>query len=126
MSRAKILRDRKVVQLDRPAQARQTITAEDVQDPEKLARILNELRGGLDEERRAFKPRVLDFEDIAFDATGVTKYRFDHNFNGRIRWWVVEQDDNPSLSEHSSSTANTLVLVSSFNTTCTIRIEEAG
>ncbi len=83
---------------------------------------------GVAELRRRWVPHRLDFEDRVFDATGTTKYRLEHRFRGRVRWWVVDWLGTvaPVLSRHADSTSDVLVLVSYAAGTATIRIEEAG
>jgi hypothetical protein len=123
----------KMTQLDRKAEARQIITPEDVQDPERLARILNELRESADEERRRFKPSWVDFANIAVVAS--TTYRFEHRLAGRVKWWIADwQPTNVGANPYAeffrvaTSTDNVLVLLTSSVTagTCTVHIEEAG
>jgi hypothetical protein len=123
----------RMVQLDRKAEARQVLTADDVKDPERLARILNELRSNVDEERRRFKPSRIYFPGVPIAAS--TKYRFAHRFGGRVNWWVVSWKPtnvaaNPYAEFFLDSTTddNVLVLLSSAVTvgTLTLLVEEAG
>lgn len=86
-------------------------------------RILRELaRFG-----RRFTPGRLDFEDVEL-GTGTTHY-FAHPFDGRVRWWVVDQVGSiPELVriDDGSTTKDVLVLYSGVSTVATVRVEAAG
>lgn len=120
----------RMVQLDRKAEPRQAVTVADVQDPERLARLLNELRDGVDAERSRFKPRKIDFVDIPVDNSGDSTVRLAHHFGGRVWWYVIAWKGasfSPFLVGPSTlSTDNVLVLGSLVTGTATIRVEEAG
>ena len=118
-----------VRQLTRPAEPRQQVTPEQVQDPERLARLAMDLLRDVAALKRRFWPRRVDHEDREVDATGTTKYRFPHGFAGRVRWYVVGWSGGSagaSLVEHDDTDDSTLVLVSYVAGTLTLRIEEAG
>lgn len=120
-----------VTQVDRPAQPELVVTEEDVKDASKLARLVAGIAKDVAALKRRFAPRRIDFEDRAVTSSGTVKYQFHHGFGGRVRWWVVDWQpsslgDVPSFQRHSSSDANTLVLLSSTNGTATVRVEEAG
>lgn len=116
--------------LDRPAEPDVSITEDDVKDPSKLARLVFGLAKDLAQLRRRFAPRRIDFEDIGVDDTGTKKFRFEHGFNGQVRWWVVDAVDTgsggPILTRHEDTSANVLVLVSLAACLVTVRVEEAG
>lgn len=115
-------------QIDSPAQAEEQITAEQVGDAERLARLLQRDRGDIDELQRRFAANHVDHEDRVVDATGTKLHRFPHFFGGRVRYWAVEWSGAaaPNLSKHSSTTNDTLVLTSTVAGTVTLRIEESG
>lgn len=119
----------KIRQLDGRADAPTVLTSEEVQDPEKLARALNDIRREQAEFRRRWTPRVMFFPDVVVDGSGSTPYRFEHNFGARVRWSVVGVHDiggYDDLREDPSTDENVLVLLSGSATTLTLRIEEAG
>ncbi len=114
-------------QLDRPAATNESVTEKDVAELPKLARLLQRILTDLSDLKRRFWPREIDFEDVSVDNTGTTKYRFEHGFNGRVRWWPVDAETAaPALKRHADTDANTLVLVSSATCTVTVRVQEAG
>ena len=134
MSAAYITREGAVVQLDGRAGSQLVITAADVSDAEKLARLLQDALRDVAELKRRWKPRVRYFRDIALDATSSKQFPLEHGFNGRVNFevahWVpalvgfapqIEPDATPG-----AQTANRLVLISSVQGTATIRVEEAG
>ncbi len=127
---ARLTRSDEVVQLDRPAEPPENVTEEDVQDAGKVARLLMRLLRDVTGLKRRFWPRAIDFEDRDVDDTGTTKYRFTHNFGGRVRWWVVDAVDTSGgpayLARHADTDNDTLVLVSFALSRVTIRVEEAG
>lgn len=123
-----------VRQLDRQAEPDEQVDEEQVKDAPRLARLLMRILRDLALLKRRFWPGHIDHEDRVVDSTGTTKYRFPHGFGGRVRWWVVDWQVgsafklsySPSLSRHTDSDDNTLVLVSYVDGTVTIRVEEAG
>lgn len=124
---ARIDRAGNVFRLDRQAEPDEVVSEEDARDPSKLSRLLMRLLKDVAGLRRRFAPRHLDFEDREVDATGVTKYRFPHNFNAPARWWVVRvSGGTPALYEHPDTDLRTLVLLSDAAVTVTVRVEEAG
>jgi hypothetical protein len=117
-----------VIQLDRRAEPDEQVTDEDAKDAGRLARVLMRLLRDVAILRRRWAPRRVDFEDVEVDATATVFYRFPHDFNGRVRWWVVDWSGGaaPSLLRDGRSDQNALVLVSTSAGTATIRVEEAG
>lgn len=121
----------KVFQLGPRAVADEVVTEQDVQDTAKLARLLCRVLSLIAALRRQWAPRRVDFEDIVVGATP-TSHRLQHNFAGRVRWWVIDWIAGgaaaaPILLRDSANTdANTLVLLSSKAGTVSIRVEEAG
>ncbi len=116
-------------QLDRRAEPREQIAEQEVQVPERLARRLTEQDRRIAGLERRWNARVLDFEDRTVDDTGATKYRLEHRFGGRVRYWVVDWSggtDAPNLLRHADTDNNTLVLTSTVAGVATIRVEEAG
>ncbi len=119
-------------QLDAPAEPDEQVTPEQVQDTDRLARLLMRMLRDLAVLRRRFWPQHIDFEDLTFDSTGTTKTRLQHGFGGRVRWWLVDWQKGteaplaPALSRHADTDNNTLVLISGVEGKGTIRVEEAG
>lgn len=115
-------------QLDRHAEPDEQVTPADVQDPERVSRLLMRILRDLAALKRRWWPLRVDVEDREVDATGTTKYRYPHGFGGRVRWWVVGWSGaaGPQLAEHDDTDDMTLVLVSYVAGTVTLRIEEAG
>lgn len=69
----------------------------------------------------------IDFEDVTFGSDDSVRYRFDHGFGGRVRWWVVGTNAQAVLAEDTSlSSDDTLVLISYAAATATLRVEEVG
>jgi hypothetical protein len=67
---------------------RQRITAEDVKDPAKLAEILTRIQADTESNTKGQRRPYIVFHDVTITA-GST-YQFQHNFTGRVHWWVVE------------------------------------
>lgn len=117
--------------LDARAGEQINVTADDVKDPDKLARLLQQALRENAEMRRRWAPRELYFRDQAVTATTTTKIRLTHGFGGKVNWTVVRWDGSAAgssygIDEHSDTDANTLVIVSSVAGTATIRVWEAG
>ena len=126
MSAAKI-NGTTVTQLDGKAGPDEAVTENDVKDAAKLAKMLARVLATLAGLRRAWAPTTVDFEDVAVTTGGAT-VPFQHNFNGRVRWWVVgwqsAASTAPYLREDTTlTTASTLVLKSYVAGTVTIRVE---
>lgn len=121
-------RDGTVRQLDLRAEPEEQVLEEHVKDPARVVRILMGLLRDVARLKRLWRPRRVDFEDRAFDATGTTKYRLPHGLGGRVRWWVVDWQGaaGPQLARHDDSDDTALVLVSYVAGTATIRVEDAG
>lgn len=129
MTAARIDASGKVYRLDGSILPRAAVTPADVQEPAKLARLVAEAHRAAAEANARANPRRIDHEDVAVDNTGTTKYRFEHGFGGRVRWWVVGWSGasaGPQLIEDGDTGNDTLVLVSKVAGTVTVRIEEAG
>lgn len=119
----------KVRQLDKLSRPDDQITEEQVKDPERLSRMMQDILRNIAKLQRRWSPRFAEHEDVQVDGTGTTKYRFAHRFGKRVRWWPVDWADatgGAQLVEHSDTDENTLVLVSYEAGTVTLRIEEAG
>lgn len=119
-----------VYQLDRPAEPDERVTEEDVQDADKLSRLLMRVLKDVAGIKRRFIPRRIDFEDRAVVAG--TPLRLPHGLNARVRWWVVDwiptsPTDSPVFERNATdTTVNTLVLDVGNPGTVTIRLEVAG
>lgn len=83
--------------LDASATSREVVTAEDVQDPKKLAELLGRLLTATTELRRRWAPKRIDFEDVAVGGQGAS-VRLAHHFGGRARWSVVGWQADTSRS----------------------------
>jgi hypothetical protein len=131
VSTAVVESDGEVRQLDGKAGTPIVVTAEDVQDPAKLARMLQTAMRELAELRRRYNPRVTYLRDVAVTNTGAVLYRFAHGFGGRVNWYVAQWDPasvgtEVRLDQHADTDANTLVLVSGASGRVTVKVEEAG
>lgn len=140
MPAAKISSSGVVRQLDGRKTSTQQLAPEHVQDPQRLARELNELRDKAAEQDRKHDPRRIDFEDLV--CTSANTLRLVHGFGGRVRWWVVDWTStgtplvdsvgdttnvySPMLVKTTATDANTLVLQSYVSGVATVRVEEAG
>lgn len=129
MSAVRISSAAKVSTLDGRAQPDEVVTEADVQEPPKLARLLARLLKDTTALKRAFAPRRIDFEDVAVSTAGAT-VSLQHNFAGRVRWYLVGWSSTgtqaPILKEAAATTASTLVLASYVAGTATLRVESAG
>lgn len=120
----------KVKQLDLKAEPTDIIHPDDAADPNKLARLLNDVLANVNRLRRKWAADFIDYEDVSVSTSGAT-VRLQHNFSGRVRWRVVDWTDAatgaPDLRKDTTNTdANTLVLKSYVAGTVTIRVEPAG
>ena len=117
-----------VRQLDGPSEPDEQVLPADVQDGERMSRLMMRVLRDLAGLRRRWWPMRIDVEDRAVDGTGATKYRFPHGLGGRVRWWPVQwAGSGPcALSQHADTDDKTLVLVSYEAGTVTLRIEAAG
>lgn len=125
---AKVPKNGPTQQLDTRPEPEEQVTEEQVQDPSRLARFLMTLLRDVATLKRRFIPTFIDFEDITVDATGLTRYRFSHNFGGRVRWYVIDWAGGagPAMLFDGTSDDNTLVLVSVSAGIASIRVEKAG
>ncbi len=116
-----------VTQLGAKATPDEIVTQDDVKEPVKLAKMLTRIISLLSALRRIWVPRTIDFEDVAVPGGGglVT---LQHNFGGRVRWWVVDVFGSSTflLQRNAATTSDTLVLSSNQSNTLTIRVQEAG
>jgi hypothetical protein len=118
-----------VRRLDRLPDSDERTTASDVQDPEKLARLVQDLRKRVTILERRHAPRWRDFEDVTVSTAGAT-VQLEHRFGTRVRFHVVDWTSAtgaPDLRKDTTNTdADTLVLASYVAGTATVRVEEAG
>lgn len=128
MSAAIVEKDGSIRQLDAKAGEEINVTADDVKDPQLLARMLQTALRELAELKREWRPRRLYFRDLVVDASGTTKYRLTHNFGGKVNYYVAAVDSSGwfDVRTHADTDANALVLTSNNNTTITVLVEEAG
>ncbi len=130
MSAARIDSNRKVWPLDGKSQPDQVVTEEDARDPAKVARLLGGLLNDVAGQKRQFTARRIDYEDQSAGGSGEA-ITLQHNFGGRVRWWVVDWTSGsaaaPILIKSATDTTDaTLVLYSYQAGTVTIRVEAAG
>lgn len=131
MSSARVDSAGTVTQLGPRVVQQETFTAEDAEDPEKVARAINDLRAKETKRSSDWRPREMEFEDIVVTGDGVTKTPLAHGFGGRVRYWIVDvapgSGGAPDLERHADTDDNTLVLISWVNpATITILVREAG
>jgi hypothetical protein len=127
---ADIESDGKVKPLDAKAQPDTVVTAEEVQDAERLARMVQVIVAHVRAVERRWAPRRIDFKDVTCGTSG-TLIRLHHGFGGAVRWWVVDWQISgasgaPILQRYTGTDENTLVLWSDKAGIATIRVEEAG
>lgn len=127
--RAAVVTDASVRVLDGRGDAPVVITPEEVQRPDVLARLLNELRRGQAETARRWNPRVLVVEDR--DLTSGDEWRVEHGFGGRVRWWIADWQpstpgDVPVFERDAATDANALVLDVGNSGRATLIVMEAG
>lgn len=116
--------ENKVRQLDRRAEPDEQVTEEDVKDPPRMVRLLMRILRDIATLKRRWAPRRIDFEGIVANGT----HRLEHGFGGPVRWWVVEWDGAAAAHfyKDTSSTNDTLALVSTVAGNAIIRVEESG
>lgn len=115
-------------QLDGRADPDENVTPEDAKDADRVSRLLSRILRDLARITRLWRPRRLDFEGRVVLGDGTTKYRYEHRFGGRVRFWPVEWVGAaaPNLRKDDASTLDTLVLTSTSAGTMTLRVEESG
>ena len=129
MSAAKI-NGTTVTQLDGKAGPDEAVTELDVQDAAKLSKMLARVLSTLAGIRRRHDPTRVDFEDVAVSTAGAS-VTFQHNFGGRVRWWVTDWACATNVApilrkDDTNTTATALVLLSYVAGTVTIRVESVG
>jgi len=133
MSAAYSTADGDLVQLDGKTDGPIVVTPSDVQDPEKLARMLQDALRGVAEQKRLFAPRQrkLYVRDRAVTNGGVLV--IEHGFGGRVnfrveRWVPQSVAGTPFAIEviDSQTDENTITLYSGADGTITICVSEAG
>lgn len=129
MSAAKVTSGGVISTLDGRAPSDIVITAQDVADPERLARMVQEQARKLAVLERRWNPKTLDFEGYA--VTSGDTLRLEHGFGGRVRWWVIEwipttPGDAALFDQDASTGSNVLALDVGNSGTVTIRVEAAG
>lgn len=118
-----------VYQLDRRAEPDEVFTEEDAADARKLSRLLMRLLRDVTTLKRRFAPRRTDFEDRA--VVSGTPLRLPHNFDARVRWWIVDWAPTtpgaaPNFTKTNASDTRTLVLSVGASGTVSVRVEVAG
>lgn len=131
MTTALIAKDGTIRKLDRVAESDERVTPADVQDPETLARIVQDLRKQVAQLRRAWTPRVLVFRDVVTTGSlgSPQTLRFNHSFGGAAWFQVlrlVTGGTDFRLDYSANSTNDTLILTSYSSGTFSLRVEEVG
>lgn len=128
---AKVDSDGAVTPLDGRTEPDEVVTAQDVQDPDKLARLLGRILKDIAALKRRWAPRHIDFELAVTGSATPQTVQLEHGFNGAVRWWVVDWSTGgtvaiSAMKNTALTTTKTLVL-SVYNAgAMTIRVEEAG
>lgn len=119
-----------VIKLDGRAAPPSVVTSKDVQDPEKLARQLQDVTRGLSALQLQHRSTFVDFEDKVCGTGGASSaIVLPHNLGGAVRWYVVDWQisgsaGGPILHRNAAaSDENTLVLWSYKAGLATIRVE---
>jgi len=114
--------------LDRIPETPTPLTEPDVQDAPTLTRLIVGLLRDVARILGGWRPRRIDFFNVALDDTGTTLFRLEHRFGGAVRFWVVDWDgaDPPNVRKDATTTDKVLVVTSTSEGTATIRVEEAG
>jgi hypothetical protein len=129
VSAAKVTSSGVMTSLDGRAPTDIVITSKDVEDVERLARLVQEQARKLAVLERRWSPRRIDFEGYA--VTSGDTLRLEHGFGGRVRWWIVEwtpttPGDVALFEQDSSTAADVLALDVGNSGTVSIRVEAAG
>lgn len=100
----------------------------DVQDPEKLARMLNALRSEVTASAEQLPRSFVDFEDQSVTTDNVLTLA--HGLGGRVRFAVVEWTPNSAGTGHAlgvddATTDDALALYSGSDGTVTVRVWRA-
>ncbi len=125
---AVVLPNGTVRQLDRQAEPEEHVQSSDVSDASTLTRLLMRILRDIARMKRRWLPANVAHRGRVVDATGTVLHRFPHGFGGLVNWWPKRWVGaaGPQFSEHASSDADTLVLVSYVAGTVTLYVEEAG
>lgn len=122
----------KVVQLGAKPAPDEVVSQEDAKDVVKLAKLLTRILATLATLRRTWVPRTMTFNDVLTTATPATRIRLQHNFGGRVNWWVCDfqisgASTTPQIHRiDAECDANTLVLSSYTTSRISVRVEECG
>lgn len=109
-----------------------SVDSSDVEDKDRLARMLRSMSVRIADLEARVGPEAIDFETIL--AVGGTT-TLTHGFSSPVRWWVVEWTrpsggsypaGNPILYMDESSTNNALVLKSNVAGRAIVRVEPAA
>jgi hypothetical protein len=129
MNAAVVSEDGTVRQLGPRADAPGVVTAEDVQDPEKLARFLNDMRREQAAQARRWSPRVLIDRDRA--VTSGDTVRIEHGFGSRVlygvgEWRPATPGDVALFDFDEDSDGDALLLTVGNTGTVTLIVVEVG
>lgn len=128
MSASRIDSAGKVTRLDGKADPEEVVTEADVKDPAKLAKMLARVLATVAGLRRSFVAKRVDFEELTVLSAGNT-VSVQHNFNGNVRWWVIDGTTFVFAKRNTTlTTATTLALdvSGSVNGTFSLRVEHVG
>lgn len=129
---ALVFTDGTVRQLDRASEADARVTAADVQDPETLARMVQDLRKDVARLRGMWTPRSTTYVDVVTTGSlgSPQTLRFPHGFGGRVWFTLVSLTTGGTdfrLDYASASSTNDVLVLTSYSTgTFSIRVEQTG
>ena len=128
MTTARIDSSGRISKLDPKTQPDEQVTADDVNDSTKLARLLTKILASIASLVRRRDAQVVYFEDRA--VTSGTLVNFVHNMGARVYFTIVDWSSSsstgPAFRKDASTTSNVLVLNPSVTGTVSVRIEKAG
>jgi hypothetical protein len=131
MSAAYVRSDGTVIQLDGKRAPDAVITAQDVENAEKLARMVQDLARRIAVLERGWGPARLFFRDLAVTSTTTDVTRLEHGLGGLVNWSVVRwrpttPGDAVTVAEHADTDEDTLCIVSGTEGVVSLLVELAG
>lgn len=129
---ALVFTDGTVRQLDRASEADARVTAEEVQDPETLARMVQDLRKDVARLRGMWTPRSVTYVDVVTTGSlgSPQTLRFPHGLGGRVWFTLVSLTTGGTdfrLDYASASSTNDVLVLTSYSTgTFSLRVEQMG
>lgn len=105
------------------------ISPENIEDPEVLAELIDDLQGRIADLEASQPGESVDFEDVAVSTAGTT-VKLSHQMGGRVRYWMTDwvpsaANTVPDIEKDTTNTtANVLVLKSYVAGRLTFRVEK--